>query len=108
MEEEEEDEEEEDGEKEDEEDEEEEEYERRGGGEGNDYDTRSEAGDSRSASSVSFSDDGESVHSGSASDASGNYSNNKTIYTALFADKGFFFFCLFFRSTVNCTNYLLM
>ncbi|XP_029371545.1 YTH domain-containing protein 1 isoform X3 [Echeneis naucrates] len=56
-EEEEEDEEEEEGEKEEEEDEEEEEYERRGG-EGNDYDTRSEAGDSRSASSVSFSDDG--------------------------------------------------
>ncbi|XP_060931621.1 YTH domain-containing protein 1 [Limanda limanda] len=53
-----------------EEEEEEEEYERRGGGEGNDYDTRSEAGDSRSASSVSFSDDGESARSGSASDAS--------------------------------------
>uniref|UniRef100_A0A665TXD3 YTH domain-containing family protein n=1 Tax=Echeneis naucrates TaxID=173247 RepID=A0A665TXD3_ECHNA len=70
-EEEEEDEEEEEGEKEEEEDEEEEEYERRGG-EGNDYDTRSEAGDSRSASSVSFSDDGESVHSGSASEASGS------------------------------------
>uniref|UniRef100_A0A8C2Z9F2 YTH domain-containing family protein n=1 Tax=Cyclopterus lumpus TaxID=8103 RepID=A0A8C2Z9F2_CYCLU len=52
-------------------DEEEEEYERRGG-EGNDYDTRSEAGDSRSASSVSFTDDGESVHSGSASEASGS------------------------------------
>jgi len=61
--------EEEEGEKED--DEEEEEYERRGG-EGNDYDTRSEAGDSRSASSVSFTDDGESVHSGSASEASGS------------------------------------
>ncbi|CAB1415857.1 unnamed protein product [Pleuronectes platessa] len=58
---------EEEGEKEEEE-EEEEEYERRG--EGNDYDTRSEAGDSRSASSVSFSDDGESARSGSASDAS--------------------------------------
>ncbi|XP_068560803.1 YTH domain-containing protein 1 isoform X2 [Cebidichthys violaceus] len=71
MEEEEEDEEEE-GEKEDEEEDEEEEYERRGGGEGNDYDTRSEAGDSRSASSVSFTDDGESVHSGSASEASGS------------------------------------
>ncbi|KAG8010396.1 YTH domain-containing protein 1, partial [Nibea albiflora] len=71
--EEEEEEEEEEGEKEDEEEEEEEEeeYERRGG-EGNDYDTRSEAGDSRSASSVSFSDDGESVHSGSASEASGS------------------------------------
>ncbi|XP_031177432.2 YTH domain-containing protein 1 isoform X2 [Sander lucioperca] len=68
MEEEEEEEEEEEGEKE----EEEEEYERRGGAEGNDYDTRSEAGDSRSASSVSFSDDGESVHSGSASEASGS------------------------------------
>ncbi|TDH02510.1 hypothetical protein EPR50_G00173870 [Perca flavescens] len=67
MEEEEEEEEEEEGEKE-----EEEEYERRGGAEGNDYDTRSEAGDSRSASSVSFSDDGESVHSGSASEASGS------------------------------------
>ncbi|XP_034457434.1 YTH domain-containing protein 1 isoform X2 [Hippoglossus hippoglossus] len=65
--EEEEEEEEEEGEKEEEE---EEEYERRGGGEGNDYDTRSEAGDSRSASSVSFSDDGESARSGSASDAS--------------------------------------
>ncbi|KAF3848391.1 hypothetical protein F7725_014888 [Dissostichus mawsoni] len=64
--EEEEEEEEEEGEKE--EDEEEEEYERRG--EGNDYDTRSEAGDSRS--SGSFSDDGESVHSGSASEASGS------------------------------------
>ncbi|XP_075885124.1 YTH domain-containing protein 1 [Nelusetta ayraudi] len=63
-----EDEEEEEGEKEDEEDEED--YEHRGG-EANDYDTRSEAGDSRSASSVSFSDDGESVHSGSGSDASG-------------------------------------
>lgn len=63
-------EEEEEGEKEDEEDDEED-YEHRGGGEGNDYDTRSEAGDSRSASSVSFSDDGESVHSGSGSDASG-------------------------------------
>ncbi|XP_019967329.2 YTH domain-containing protein 1 isoform X1 [Paralichthys olivaceus] len=62
--------EEEEGEKDDEE--EEEEYERRGGGEGNDYDTRSEAGDSRSASSVSFSDDGESARSGSASDASGS------------------------------------
>uniref|UniRef100_A0A3Q0SRX9 YTH domain-containing family protein n=1 Tax=Amphilophus citrinellus TaxID=61819 RepID=A0A3Q0SRX9_AMPCI len=69
-EEEEEDEEEEEGEKEEEE-EEEEEYDRRGG-EGNDYDTRSEAGDSRSASSVSFSDDGESAHSGSASEASGS------------------------------------
>ncbi|XP_040014219.1 YTH domain-containing protein 1 isoform X2 [Xiphias gladius] len=69
MEEEEEEEEEEEGEKEEEE--EEEEYERRGG-EGNDYDTRSEAGDSRSASSVSFSDDGESAHSGSASEASGS------------------------------------
>ncbi|XP_042365312.1 YTH domain-containing protein 1-like [Plectropomus leopardus] len=68
-EEEEEEEDEEEGEKEEEE--EEEEYERRGG-EGNDYDTRSEAGDSRSASSVSFSDDGESVHSGSASEASGS------------------------------------
>ncbi|CAK6982136.1 YTH domain-containing protein 1 isoform X2 [Scomber scombrus] len=65
-------EEEEEGEKEDEEEEEEEEeYERRGG-EGNDYDTRSEAGDSRSASSVSFSDDGESARSGSASEASGS------------------------------------
>uniref|UniRef100_A0A3Q3JHV8 YTH domain-containing family protein n=1 Tax=Monopterus albus TaxID=43700 RepID=A0A3Q3JHV8_MONAL len=64
-------EEEEEGEKEEEEEEEEEEeYERRGGTEGNDYDTRSEAGDSRSASSVSFSDDGESVRSGSASEAS--------------------------------------
>ncbi|XP_068191148.1 YTH domain-containing protein 1 isoform X2 [Antennarius striatus] len=61
-------EEEEEGEKDDEE-EEEEEYDRRGG-DGNDYDTRSEAGDSRSASSISFSDDGESVHSGSASEAS--------------------------------------
>ncbi|XP_044188625.1 YTH domain-containing protein 1 isoform X1 [Thunnus albacares] len=72
MEEEEEEEEEEEGEKEDEEEEEEEEeYERRGG-EGNDYDTRSEAGDSRSASSVSFSDDGESARSGSASEASGS------------------------------------
>lgn len=66
-------EEEEEGEKEEEEEEEEEEeYERRGGTEGNDYDTRSEAGDSRSASSVSFSDDGESVRSGSASEASGS------------------------------------
>lgn len=73
--EEEEDEEEEEGEKEDDEDDEEEvEYERRGVGEGNDYDTRSEAGDSRSASSISFSDV-ESVHSGSASDASGNHSS---------------------------------
>ncbi|KAM3873997.1 YTH domain-containing protein 1 [Diretmus argenteus] len=55
-----------------EEEEEEEEYERRAGGnEANDYDTRSEAGDSRSASSVSFSD-GESVRSGSASEASGS------------------------------------
>ncbi|XP_071328277.1 YTH domain-containing protein 1 isoform X2 [Trachinotus anak] len=70
MEEEEEEEEEEEGEKEEEE-EEEEDYERRGG-EGNDYDTRSEAGDSRSASSVSFSDDGESARSGSASEASGS------------------------------------
>ncbi|KAM9306842.1 YTH domain-containing protein 1 [Pholidichthys leucotaenia] len=68
-EEEEEEEEEEDGEKGEEEEEEEEEYERRG--EGNDYDTRSEAGDSRSASSVSFSD-GESRHSGSASEPSGS------------------------------------
>lgn len=59
---------EEEGEKEDE-GEEEEEYERRV--EGNDYDTRSEAGDSRSASSVSFSDDGESAHSASGSDVSG-------------------------------------
>ncbi|XP_027137731.1 YTH domain-containing protein 1 isoform X2 [Larimichthys crocea] len=71
MEEEEEEEEEEGEKEEEEEEEEEEEYERRGG-EGNDYDTRSEAGDSRSASSVSFSDDGESVHSGSASEASGS------------------------------------
>ncbi|XP_035464114.2 YTH domain-containing protein 1 isoform X1 [Scophthalmus maximus] len=63
-------EEEEEGEKEEED--EEEEYERRGGGEGNDYDTRSEAGDSRSASSVSFSDDGESARSGSASEVSGS------------------------------------
>uniref|UniRef100_A0A8C6K7B6 YTH domain-containing family protein n=1 Tax=Nothobranchius furzeri TaxID=105023 RepID=A0A8C6K7B6_NOTFU len=55
-----------------EEEEEEEEYDERRGGEGNDYDTRSEAGDSRSASSVSFSDDGESAHTGSASEASGN------------------------------------
>ncbi|XP_056875044.1 YTH domain-containing protein 1 [Takifugu flavidus] len=71
MEEEEEEEEEEEGEKEDEEEEDdEEEYEHRGG-DGNDYDTRSEAGDSRSASSVSFSD-GESVHSGSASEGSGS------------------------------------
>ncbi|XP_029940409.1 YTH domain-containing protein 1 isoform X1 [Salarias fasciatus] len=62
-------EEEEEGEKEEEE--EEEEYEHRVG-DGNDYDTRSEAGDSRSASSISFSDDGESAHSGSASDASGS------------------------------------
>ncbi|XP_039470784.1 YTH domain-containing protein 1 isoform X2 [Oreochromis aureus] len=69
--EEEEEEEEEEGEKEEEDEEEEEEYDRRGG-EGNDYDTRSEAGDSRSASSVSFSDDGESAHSGSASEASGS------------------------------------
>uniref|UniRef100_A0A1A8KUX7 YTH domain-containing family protein n=4 Tax=Nothobranchius TaxID=28779 RepID=A0A1A8KUX7_NOTKU len=53
-----------------EEEEEEEEYDERRGGEGNDYDTRSEAGDSRSASSVSFSDDGESAHTGSASEAS--------------------------------------
>uniref|UniRef100_H3D6T6 YTH domain-containing family protein n=1 Tax=Tetraodon nigroviridis TaxID=99883 RepID=H3D6T6_TETNG len=45
-------------------------YEHRGG-DGNDYDTRSEAGDSRSASSVSFSD-GESVHSGSGSEGSGS------------------------------------
>ncbi|XP_037548041.1 LOW QUALITY PROTEIN: YTH domain-containing protein 1 [Nematolebias whitei] len=52
--------------------EEEEEYDERRGGEGNDYDTRSEAGDSRSASSISFSDDGDSVHSGSASEASGS------------------------------------
>ncbi|XP_029985582.1 YTH domain-containing protein 1 isoform X2 [Sphaeramia orbicularis] len=56
-------------EEEEEEEEDEEEYERRGG-EGNDYDTRSEAGDSRSASSVSFSDDCESAHSGSASEES--------------------------------------
>ncbi|KAM4527133.1 YTH domain-containing protein 1 isoform 2-T2 [Odontesthes bonariensis] len=67
--EEEEEEEEEEGEKEEEE---EEEYdERRGGAEGNDYDTRSEAGDSRSASSVSFSD-ADSAHSGSASEGSGS------------------------------------
>uniref|UniRef100_A0A665TXH3 YTH domain-containing family protein n=1 Tax=Echeneis naucrates TaxID=173247 RepID=A0A665TXH3_ECHNA len=84
-EEEEEDEEEEEGEKEEEEDEEEEEYERRGG-EGNDYDTRSEAGDSRSASSVSFSDDGESVHSGSASEASGNHDNNKKSFLPASSD----------------------
>ncbi|KAM6902793.1 YTH domain-containing protein 1 isoform 2-T2 [Xenentodon cancila] len=66
--------EEEEGEKEDdEEEEEEEEYDvRRGGGDGNDYDTRSEAGDSRSATFVSFSDEGESAHSGSGSDASGS------------------------------------
>ncbi|MEQ2248357.1 hypothetical protein ILYODFUR_018353 [Ilyodon furcidens] len=64
-------EEEEEGEKEEEEEEEEEEYDERHGGDGNDYDTRSEAGDSRSASSVSFSD-GESAHSGSASEASGS------------------------------------
>ncbi|XP_037835340.1 YTH domain-containing protein 1 isoform X2 [Kryptolebias marmoratus] len=63
---------EEEGEKDEEEEEEEEYDERRGGGEGNDYDTRSEAGDSRSASSVSFSDEGESVRSGSASEASGS------------------------------------
>ncbi|XP_024917768.1 YTH domain-containing protein 1 isoform X2 [Cynoglossus semilaevis] len=62
-------EEEEEGEKDEEDEDEEEEYERRVG-DGNDYDTRSEAGDSRSASSVSFSDDGESAHSGSASDGS--------------------------------------
>ncbi|GAA6233421.1 YTH domain-containing protein 1 isoform X1 [Lates japonicus] len=73
MEEEDEEEEEEEGEKDEEDEEEEdEEYERRGGGEGNDYDTRSEAGDSRSASSVSFSDDGESARSGSGSEASGS------------------------------------
>ncbi|XP_054875427.1 YTH domain-containing protein 1 isoform X2 [Amphiprion ocellaris] len=71
MEEEDEEEEEEEEEGEKEEDEEEDEYERRGG-EGNDYDTRSEAGDSRSASSVSFSDDGESARSGSASEGSGS------------------------------------
>ncbi|XP_034048639.1 YTH domain-containing protein 1 isoform X3 [Thalassophryne amazonica] len=53
------------------EEEDEEEYERRGSGEGNDYDTRSEAGDSRSASSVSFSDNGDSAHTGSASEGSG-------------------------------------
>ncbi|XP_076019821.1 YTH domain-containing protein 1 isoform X2 [Genypterus blacodes] len=72
MEEEEEEEEEEEGEKgeEEEEEEEEEEYDRRGG-EGNDYDTRSEAGDSRSPSSISFSD-GESAHSGSGSEGSGS------------------------------------
>uniref|UniRef100_A0A3P9PTR5 YTH domain-containing family protein n=1 Tax=Poecilia reticulata TaxID=8081 RepID=A0A3P9PTR5_POERE len=62
-------EEEEEGEKEDD-DEEEDEYDERHG-DGNDYDTRSEAGDSRSASSVSFSD-GESGRSGSASEASGS------------------------------------
>ncbi|XP_029025192.1 YTH domain-containing protein 1 isoform X2 [Betta splendens] len=68
--EEEEEEEEEEGEKEDDEDDEEEvDYERRGVGEGNEYDTRSEAGDSRSSASISFSDV-ESVHSGSGSDAS--------------------------------------
>uniref|UniRef100_A0A3B5KSJ7 YTH domain-containing family protein n=1 Tax=Xiphophorus couchianus TaxID=32473 RepID=A0A3B5KSJ7_9TELE len=61
-------EEEEEGEKEDE-DEEEDEYDERHG-DGNDYDTRSEAGDSRSASSVSFSD-GESGRSGSASELFG-------------------------------------
>ncbi|XP_035995734.1 YTH domain-containing protein 1 [Fundulus heteroclitus] len=64
-------EEEEEGEKEEEEDEEEEDYDERHAGDGNDYDTRSEAGDSRSASSVSFSD-GESGPSGSASEASGS------------------------------------
>ncbi|XP_028318359.1 YTH domain-containing protein 1 [Gouania willdenowi] len=51
-----------------EENEEEEEFEQRV--EGNDYDTRSEAGDSRS--SISFSDDGQSGRSGSASEASGS------------------------------------
>ncbi|XP_074546525.1 YTH domain-containing protein 1 isoform X2 [Halichoeres trimaculatus] len=81
MEEEEEEEEEEEGEKEEEE--EEEEYERRGGGEGNDYDTRSEAGDSRSASSVSFSDDGESVHSGSASEASGSVKKREKLSSSV-------------------------
>ncbi|XP_038127912.1 YTH domain-containing protein 1 [Cyprinodon tularosa] len=73
MEEEEEEDEEEEGEKEEEEEddeEEEEEYDERHGGDGNDYDTRSEAGDSRS-SSVSFSD-GESARSGSASEGSGS------------------------------------
>ncbi|XP_058473695.1 YTH domain-containing protein 1 isoform X1 [Solea solea] len=73
-------EEEEEGEKEEEE-EEEEEYERRG--EGNDYDTRSEAGDSRSASSVSFSDDGESAHSGSASDASGSEKKHEKLSSSV-------------------------
>uniref|UniRef100_A0A3P9PTN4 YTH domain-containing family protein n=1 Tax=Poecilia reticulata TaxID=8081 RepID=A0A3P9PTN4_POERE len=67
-------EEEEEGEKEDD-DEEEDEYDERHG-DGNDYDTRSEAGDSRSASSVSFSD-GESGRSGSASEASGNHGNDR-------------------------------
>ncbi|XP_062340268.1 YTH domain-containing protein 1 isoform X1 [Osmerus eperlanus] len=47
-----------------------EEGDRRGGNEPNDYDTRSEASDSRSES-VTFSD-GESVRSGSGSDASGS------------------------------------
>uniref|UniRef100_A0A3P9LCK4 YTH domain-containing family protein n=1 Tax=Oryzias latipes TaxID=8090 RepID=A0A3P9LCK4_ORYLA len=65
-------EEEEEGVKEEEEEEEEEEYDERRGGDSNDYDTRSEAGESRSASSVSFSEEGESVHSGSASEASGS------------------------------------
>lgn len=63
-------EEEEEGEKEEDDDDEEEDYDERHG-DGNDYDTRSEAGDSRSASSVSFSD-GESARSGSASEASGS------------------------------------
>lgn len=73
-------EEEEEGEKDEEE--EEEEYDERRGGEGNDYDTRSEAGDSRSASSISFSDDGDSVHSGSASEASGNQGNRHSFRLA--------------------------
>ncbi|KAM8828968.1 YTH domain-containing protein 1 isoform 1-T1 [Spinachia spinachia] len=60
---------------------EEDEYERRG--EGNDYDTRSEAGDSRSASSISFTDDGESLHSGSASEASGSEKKHEKLSSSV-------------------------
>ncbi|XP_040053324.2 YTH domain-containing protein 1 isoform X2 [Gasterosteus aculeatus] len=76
MEEEEDDDEEEEGEKE-----EDEEYERRG--EGNDYDTRSEAGDSRSASSISFTDEGESLHSGSGSEASGSEKKHEKLSSSV-------------------------
>ena len=54
-----------------------EEGDRRGGNEPNDYDTRSEASDSQSES-VTFSD-GESIRSGSGSDASGKSQPLKTV-----------------------------